>query len=115
MADAVRQGYQFNLPLRSAMAEREVAPLLALDNQAVVVEAVKAADDRSGDVVVRCYESLGGRAATTVTASFPVGRACLTDLLERRLEDLDVGPDRQVHLELKPFQVVTLRLSPGRP
>ncbi len=46
-----------------------------MDNEAVVVEAVKAADDRSGDVVVRCYESLGGRAATSVRASFPVRRA----------------------------------------
>ena len=37
---------------------------------AVVVEAVKLADDRSGDVVVRLYEALGGRARTRLTASF---------------------------------------------
>ena len=62
MADAVRHGYQFNLPVRPALAEREVEPLVVVDDEAVVVEAVKAADDRSGDLVVRCYESLGGRA-----------------------------------------------------
>ena len=48
VADAVRHGYQFNLPVRTVLAEREVAPLVVLENQAVVVEAVKAADDRSG-------------------------------------------------------------------
>ena len=61
---------------------------------------------------MRCYESLGGRAVTTATAGFTVRRATVTDLLERPLEDLDVGSGHRVRLELKPFQVVTLRLSP---
>ena len=114
MADAVRHGYRFNLPLRAALAAGEIEPVLVVGNEAVVVEAVKAADDRSGDLVVRCYESLGGRATTTVKAGFPVLRAQVTDLLERRLDDLEVEGGHQVHLELKPFQVVTLRLSPER-
>ena len=54
-------------------------------NPAVVVEAVKLAEDRSGDVVVRLYESLGGRARTTVTAAAEVGSVGATDLLERPL------------------------------
>ena len=37
-------------------------------NPGVVVEAVKLADDRSGDVIVRLYESRGARAEATVTA-----------------------------------------------
>ncbi len=61
LADAVRHGYHFNFPLRPALADGPVAPLVSVDNSAVVVEAIKAADDRSGDVVVRCYESLGGK------------------------------------------------------
>jgi alpha-mannosidase len=114
VADAVRHGYQFNLPVRAATAEAAVAPLVALDNEAVVVEAVKAADDRSGDVVVRCYESVGGRATTTLKANFPVRQASVTDLLERQLEDLEVGSDNVVALQLKPFQVVTVRLAPAK-
>jgi alpha-mannosidase len=111
VADAVRHGYQFNLPLRSAQGEKAVAPLLTLDNDAVVVEAVKAADDRSGDVVIRCYESLGARAAAVLKPGFPVRNASITDLLERDLERLEVGPGDQVHLQLRPFQVLTVRLS----
>jgi alpha-mannosidase len=114
VADAVRHGYQFNLPVRTVLAEREVAPLVVLENQAVVVEAVKAADDRSGDVVVRCYEALGGRATTTLRANFAVGRAWVTDLLERPLAEREVGEGNLVALELKPFQVVTVRLATGK-
>ena len=111
LADAVRHGYHFNFPLRPVMASGPVAPLVSVDNTAVVVEAVKAADDRSGDVVVRCYESLGGRAAATVTATFDFTGASLTDLLERPLAEADLAPGNQLHLQLRPFQVVTLRLS----
>ena len=111
IADAVREGYRFNLPLRAGRGKGPVAPLVSVDNPAVVVEAVKMADDRSGDVVVRCYEALGGRATATVRTSFPLARAGLTDLLERPLEDLGAG-GQQLDLSLRPFQVVTLRLSP---
>ena len=112
VADAVRHGYYFNFPLRLVLGERELAPLVSLDNDGVVVETLKAADDRSGDVVVRCYESLGGRAVTTLIPSFPVRSASVTDLLERQVAELEVGTDNQVLIQLRPFQVLTIRLSP---
>jgi alpha-mannosidase len=81
----------------------------------VVVEAVKLADDRSGDVVVRLYEALGGRARARLTASFDLAGAQVCDLLER--EDAEVAAlapiavdGNSVDLALGPFQVVTLRL-----
>jgi len=77
-----------------------------VDNPAVVVEAVKLADDRSGDVVVRLYESLGGRARATLHTSFPMTHVVETDLLERPLNS------GSTDLELRPFQVLTLRLTP---
>ncbi len=114
VADAVRHGYQFNLPLRTVPSGQDVRPLVQLDNEAVVVEAVKAADDRSGDVVVRCYESLGGRAQTTLQAGFPVRSATVTDLLERPSTEVEVGPGNTIALQLRPFQVLTLRLVRGQ-
>ena len=48
-----------------------------------MVEAVKLADDRSGDIVVRLYESLGGRVRSVLRTSFPVAEAGVVDLLER--------------------------------
>ena len=110
MADAIRAGYHFNLPLRTVSPGADVGPLVRLDNDAVVVEAVKAADDRSGDVVLRCYESLGGQATVTFTFGFPVRSASVTDLLERTLNELTVQ-DGAVTMQLRPFEVVTLRVS----
>lgn len=49
----------------------------------MTVEAVKLADDASGDVVVRIYESSGGRARGVLRTGFPLAGAQITDLLER--------------------------------
>ncbi len=115
VADAVRAGYHFNLPLRTVSPGPDVGPLVRLDNEAVVVEAVKAADDRSGDVVLRCYESLGGQATATFTFGFPVRSASVTDLLERTLNELTVQDNSAVTMQLRPFEVVTLRVSRSVP
>ncbi|KAB1979952.1 alpha-mannosidase [Streptomyces triticiradicis] len=107
VGDAVAEGLALNLPLRRAPAPA-VAPLVSVDHPAVTVESVKLAEDRSGDVVVRLYESRGGRARAKVTAGFPVSRTEVTDLLERPLRE--ALPE----IELRPFQILTLRLRPTR-
>jgi alpha-mannosidase len=121
IADAVREGYLINLPPRriAAAAAGSVPALVSVANPAVVTEAVKLADDQSGDVVVRLYESRGGRAVTWLTADFTIGTATVTDLLERPLTKAGDGPDplpvtggRTVELSFRPFQIRTVRLTP---
>lgn len=113
VGDAVREGHALNLPERTVSGAGPVAPLVAVDEDAVVVESVKLAEDRSGDVVVRLYESRGGRARATLAADFRPVAAVESDLLERPLEGAAVGalaPDGTVALTLRPFQIVTVRL-----
>jgi alpha-mannosidase len=116
IADAVAEGYALNLPPRVVPAgEPAPDPLVSVDNPAVVVEAVKLADDRSGDLVVRLYESLGSRAAAAVRVGFPVARVEAVDLLERPLTALPVpialDGSGASSIRLRPFQVLTLRYS----
>ncbi|MFJ7017168.1 alpha-mannosidase [Streptomyces sp. NPDC101117] len=106
--DAVAEGYALNLPLRVADAAGAPEPVVSVDGDGVTVEAVKLADDRSGDVVVRLYESRGGRARAVLRTGFPLAGAEITDLLERPLEP--VAADGGVPVSLRPFQVLTLRL-----
>jgi alpha-mannosidase len=118
IGDAVREGYRANLPVRPLTGAGPVAPLIEVANPAVVVEAVKLADDRCGDVVVRLYEALGGRARTRLTASFDLAGVAVCDLLERENSEIAaLAPvsveGNTVDLALAPFQVVTLRLRPA--
>ncbi|MGW7663806.1 alpha-mannosidase [Streptomyces sp. NPDC054756] len=111
--DAVREGWRINLPERRLAGAREVAPLVSVDRDAVVVTAVKLADDGSGDVVVRLHEAHGGRVRATLTAGFEVADVTATDLLERPLPQTLEHTGREVALRLRPFELVTLRLRRG--
>ncbi|MET9699875.1 glycoside hydrolase family 38 C-terminal domain-containing protein [Streptomyces sp. NPDC006529] len=114
VGDAVREGHWLNLPERVRTGAGPVAPLVAVDDDAVVVEAVKMAEDRSGDVVVRLYESRGGRASAILTPGFAVADAVESDLLERPLPPgpavTGPGAGGSVALGLRPFQILTVRL-----
>ncbi|MEY9962450.1 alpha-mannosidase [Streptacidiphilus sp. MAP12-16] len=110
--EALAQAHALNLPLRPAPAAGGARPLVAVDNPNVVVECVKLADDRSGDVIVRLYESCGGRASTRLSVGFPVAGAAVTDLLERPTAPSQLH-DGTLDLTLRPFQILTLRLTPG--
>ncbi|MGW0416925.1 alpha-mannosidase, partial [Streptomyces collinus] len=84
IADAVREGWRINVPERRATGAGAVSPLVTVDNPAVVVTAVKLADDGSGDVVIRFHEAHGGRATATLA------RDSASRLMRRRVVE---GPD----------------------
>ncbi|MFV0407592.1 MAG: alpha-mannosidase [Propioniciclava sp.] len=107
--EAVELGYQTNLPIRNVRGSEPVVPLLSVT--AAVVESVKLAEDRSGDVIVRIYEAHGSRSVACVDIAFAVTEVVLTDLLERALPEQDLEwSGVQVSLVMRPFQVRTLRL-----
>ncbi|MET8471768.1 glycoside hydrolase family 38 C-terminal domain-containing protein [Streptomyces sp. NPDC006422] len=109
---AVADGYTLHLPLRAAPSGAATRPLIEVSDPAVVVESVKLAEDRSGDLVVRLYEAHGNRSRASVRTGFSWSEAVTTDLLERTVESEAVRgttTDTEVLLELRPFELVTLR------
>jgi alpha-mannosidase len=108
--DAIAEGYALNLPLRVADSAGPAEPVVSVDGEGVTIEAVKLADDASGDVVVRLYESRGGRGTGTLRTGFPLAGAQVTDLLERPLTTVDTDGNA-VAVALRPFEVRTLRLA----
>ena len=135
IGEAVAEGYRLNLPLRTVtgVGQASIEPLLRVDNPAVVVEAVKLADDRSGDLIVRLYEAHGNRSTARLIRHFAATEVRETDLLERPLATPRVGltdaaphpvislvdgrdrPEElpELTLTLRPFEIVTLRFVRG--
>ncbi|KNB53787.1 alpha-mannosidase [Streptomyces caatingaensis] len=109
IGDAVREGYRINLPERRVPGDRGTGALAHSGNEAVVISAVKLADDGGGDVVLRVYESLGGRAEADLSLSFDAASAHRCDLLERPQEAVAVDGGR-IRLPLRPFEIATLRV-----
>jgi alpha-mannosidase len=120
VADAAAEGHLLDRALRDLVGGRESPALVWSTDPAVRVEAVKLAEDRSGDLIVRLYESSGGRRGTVIGVDAPVTHVEVVDLLERPFSaSAPPGVDpRLVELELRPFQILTLRYrvtpSPSR-
>ncbi len=114
IGDAVALGYDLATPLRTIRAGGPVRPIVTSSDPAVVIETVKLAEDGSGDLVVRLYESRGGRATTTLTLDGTAARIECTDLLERGLPGTPAGDGAAVTLPFRPFQLRTVRFLGAR-
>ena len=122
--DVVAEGYRFNIaprlvagpgPSTSGSRQPLPQPVVEVDGSGVVIETVKRADDGSGDIVVRCYQSSGGRSSVTLRTAFDMTGAVVTDVHERESDSVPTvaleTARRSVAFSLRPFQIVTLRLA----
>jgi alpha-mannosidase len=120
LADVVAEAERLELPLRvvegaagdGLPAAALPAPVVGVTGRGVEVDAVKVADDGSGDIVVRLHEATGNRVATTVALGGRIAAAAGCDLLEQPQRHFEVS-DGVCALTLRPFQLMTLRLTPA--
>lgn len=106
------QGYLLDIPVfvfasTGAPAEPGLH-LVRTDVPWAVIETVKPAQDGRG-LIVRLYESQQCRGPVRLSTGFALGQAFLCDLMEENEEPLEVE-SHFLQVELKPFQIVTLRL-----
>ena len=104
LATVIREAYRLNNPLLIAPGA-EVPSAASTSNPAVIIETLKPAENGNG-VVLRLYESLGGRATTRLRTTLPHARAIETDLLERAIASADLDD-----LEFGPFEIKTIQLE----
>jgi len=74
----------------------------------VIVETIKRAEDGNG-IIVRLYESQRMRGTFILTTAFNLATAWKTNILEENQIEIDVDGN-QLHLQIKPYQILTLRL-----
>jgi alpha-mannosidase len=82
---------------------------VASEPAGVEVDAVKLADDGSGDLIVRLHEACGNRSRVSIVPADRVVAAWRCNLLEEPEAGEEVG-DGIVALTMRPFGIVTLRL-----
>ncbi|HIU32093.1 MAG TPA: alpha-mannosidase [Candidatus Caccousia avistercoris] len=112
----VREGYELNvkpLLLSGKAGSRSFFSLQGAGN--VIIDTVKPAEDQSGDIVLRLYESKQADTNAVLCWDLPVESACLCNMLE---EPGSCQPlalcGNSVTLHFRPFEVKTLRLHPAK-
>lgn len=131
----VRAGYEFGSDLKlvrkpqhstGANALSFDSPIKLVGDPAIILDCVKRGEDdedvsrgelavRKGQsVIVRLYESLGGRSRTAISTTWGAQKVTKVNILEDEISDepeLKKDDDGNYPLTLRPFEVATFRLQ----
>jgi alpha-mannosidase len=89
---------------------RVPASVISLDVPGALISAVKPADDGSDDIIVRLWETRGGRTNGVLTIDgMTAAQTC--NALEDAGTALNVSANGTLAIELQPFQIMTLRIT----
>jgi alpha-mannosidase len=89
---------------------RVPASVVSLDVPGALISAVKPADDGSDDIIVRIWETRGGRTHGTLTIEgMTAAQSC--NALEDAGVSLEVSENSTMTIELQPFEIMTLRIT----
>jgi len=135
-ADTVRAAYNFNNPMMLVSltgpekAEKDLFNSITLTGtKSLVLDCIKRGEDdedvsrgelttREGrSVILRIYESMGGKSRGTIQTTLDVKKVCKCNVLEDDAEECQVygrGGSMEglkVDIELRPFEIATFRLQ----
>jgi alpha-mannosidase len=110
----VREAYDLNVPAGFQPGTAVETSLFQVDAPNVVIEAVKPAEDGSGDCIVRLYESKHAQTECVLMTALSVARAVRTNMLEEAPSRPLAVRKGAMSLSFKPFEIITLRLTLGR-
>ncbi len=106
----VQQGYELNVPVTVAAGSSPTASLMAVDASNIIIDTVKAAEDGSGDIILRLYESVNTATDATLTLNIPAVHVAVCDMPENEREVVQ-AKDGRVKLRFRGFEIKTVRIK----
>ena len=110
--NVIREAYDLNQPLEAITVGSakgnlpEEYSLASTSGNAVMIECIKREENGDG-MVIRMYETLGGRATTTLTVDKSMKSATLANLMEENVSALKIK-DGKINLSFAPFEIKTV-------
>lgn len=113
-SDVVRQAYLFNNPmfcLKGGANKGDAAAYsdVTCDNDNVMIETLKKADDGSG-YIIRLYETSNCRSECRLTFARHAKKVYLCDMLENIERTLSGEKASEVIFTIKPYEILTLKV-----
>ena len=124
----VRTARNFNTPMKiySHISDSTASSLLSSitlhGSLALILDTIKRGEDdedvsrgelakrRGRSIILRVYESLGGKGRGTIRTSLAVKKVCRTNLLEDDEGEVEIK-NGDIDIELRAFEVATYRLQ----
>lgn len=114
-SETVWQGYELNVEPKVVPGRCESFSAITLDKKNIILDTVKMAEDGSGDLILRMYESKKADTDVSVKINLEhfraeVESAQLCDLLENKQSVLECE-DGEIKLHFRAFEIKTLRIN----
>ncbi len=106
----VQQGYELNVPVIEADGMAPTTSLMQVDASNIIIETVKAAEDGSGDIILRLYESVNTATDAVLSLGIPASHVSICDMLENELEDVQIT-EGKAELNFRGFEIKTVRIK----
>lgn len=108
-SNVVDEAYNLNCPISTVLGAVEEGSLLNVSAANIIIDTVKTAEDESGDLVIRMYESKNCHTKCTLKFGLEAKELYITNMLEEMPSKAELK-DNECELEFKPFEIVTLRV-----
>jgi len=116
-SNILAEAADINTPITISAGNSGTSSYFKVSDNNIVIDTIKAAEDGSGDIVLRMYEGLGAKTAATLSVKGAIS-AATTNMLEENAESIEVldctcGCDykRKIELYFRPFEVKTIKLK----
>ena len=106
----VQEAYELNCPPLLVSGKAREGSLFSLDAPNIILETVKPAEDGSGDIIIRLYESKHTATRCNLYTTLPLTQVYQTDMMEVQAEALDLQ-NGKLSLDFRPFEIKTIRLK----
>lgn len=111
-SDVVQQGYELNVPALVVNGGEKSKSFVTVSNTNIILDTVKLAEDGSGDMIMRLYESKGGDSTTEIHFAVPVVSVSSCNMNETKQEQGELDCTNQcASLRFHPFEVHTIRVK----
>lgn len=110
--NVIRPAYELNNPYVTAKGKTTACDsFITISSSNVICEAVKKAEDRSGDDVLRFYECEGAKTVDTAIV-LPKGtkKAIICNMLEDEEREIEIC-DGKILYSFKPFEILTVKVK----
>lgn len=107
-SDVIRQGYALNVKPGIFKGTGRGFSFLQIDKKNIILEALKPAEDGSGDVILRVYEAAGAAVEAELAFGCTVDKIGECNMLEKGLNPLKTEGNK-LRLSFRAFEIKTLR------
>ncbi len=104
----IKPSYMLNIPVIQTAGAVETTPLMTLQADNCIVEAIKPCEDAEKAFIARIYEAEGAFTKTEIKLFDGAKKVALTNMLEEEIEVFDV--EDKLTLTFKPFEIKTVKV-----